>query len=692
MTGEIERLTQLHGDLGVAIAALKAAAPAPEPVPVPTPALVVKRAMNAAELVAAETADIIEVAAPVTLTSTAPGIDPRKAIEVRGVVPGASIVAPAGHRLYGNKAAIAFEFAALAVPSFGIVRDLALAGMHASDNAGAGIFTDGKVDLVCEGATFDAVDTAIRGNARSWTVRGHKVKSWRGTPTPASDGYQHAFYAGAMNSALFEDGETAGGANDGHIYKSRAKATTVRRCKHDDGAAAEVSQFVDCPNGGDLIVEDCVIRRTYNGGNHTLIRIGEEGATNPTSRITIRRNTVILVGWPADKAPPWFQEANLPASVIREIEQPTWIREAAPAPAPMPTPEPTPTPTPVPGATNGAWELVPDTIATRIFPPKRTDFWGISGPTDAWVAWNGAATDTDAGAMYLAANGGHAGYGGNEVYSFDLEAKAIARLTDPAVVIPDPARPGGFLIADGKSPISRHTYSSAVWIESLKRVAIVGGVPFSSGGVGPDRTLWLVDPATKLWEAGPLVPATTGNFVWSVVTPTELIHGGQFGRLCRLTLATHAWQPQGVGSHLIPQASVAAYGGGQTLALIHDYTSSTGASSLIRITTSGALDGKFSMAKVATIGDPLPGWAGVAGIAYRDVDACFYINGGGVNVWKLNPVSMAVTKLAPTLPAEGWPAAVVKSNGLYNKWGYSRKHDAFIMWRVAEEPVRIFRP
>ena len=55
----------------------------------------------------------------------------------------------------------------------------------------------------------------------------------------------------------------------------------------------------------------------------------------------------------------------------------------------------------------------------------------VVGPRAVLQAWNGAAFDEEGLLLYFM-GGGHADYGGNEVYEFDLKTGRWARLTDPS--------------------------------------------------------------------------------------------------------------------------------------------------------------------------------------------------------------------------------------------------------------------
>ncbi len=67
---------------------------------------------------------------------------------------------------------------------------------------------------------------------------------------------------------------------------------------------------------------------------------------------------------------------------------------------------------------------------SSVWPPdldRRTRM--VVGPRAVLIAWNGAAFDEESLFFYFM-GGGHADYGGNEVYEFDLKTERWARLTD----------------------------------------------------------------------------------------------------------------------------------------------------------------------------------------------------------------------------------------------------------------------
>jgi|GEM_PF-3497654 len=98
-------------------------------------------------------------------------------------------------------------------------------------------------------------------------------------------------------------------------------------------------------------------------------------------------------------------------------------------------------------------------------------------------AWSGGTFDSRRDRL-LIFGGGHNGYGGNEIYAFDLPSLKWMRLTDPTVN-PNRAVPQN---NDG-TPISRHTYGGLAYLENVDRLFAFGGAPDSqSGGCGISGT------------------------------------------------------------------------------------------------------------------------------------------------------------------------------------------------------------
>lgn len=116
-----------------------------------------------------------------------------------------------------------------------------------------------------------------------------------------ADGHAHNAYIGNIASVTLEDVLSTNSVV-GHLFKSRAMATTLTRVRLLDPTGTS-SYALDCPNGGVLTVTDSVLHRGAGSVNRCCLAFGEEGA-NATiagapnvSSITVR-NTQFLSAMP----------------------------------------------------------------------------------------------------------------------------------------------------------------------------------------------------------------------------------------------------------------------------------------------------------------------------------------------------------------------------------------------------------
>lgn len=126
-------------------------------------------------------------------------------------------------------------------------------------------------------------------------------------------------------------------------------------------------------------------------------------------------------------------------------------------------------------------------------------FWGYGGSKSVINAWNSAAYD-DVGNVWYTMGGGHADYGGNEVYAFDMETLTWSRLTDPSPLT---------RVQDGHSapesgPPSPHTYDGLIWNPTTQSLwMIVSAFAYEDVGyfhASPPQ-FWEFDPSSGDWTA-----------------------------------------------------------------------------------------------------------------------------------------------------------------------------------------------
>jgi hypothetical protein len=104
---------------------------------------------------------------------------------------------------------------------------------------------------------------------------------------------------------------------------------------------------------------------------------------------------------------------------------------------------------------------------------------GVGSPSAIIRAWSSFAWDSNRSRLILF-GGGHANYGGNDTYMFDMRTRIWSLAFAASDVV---AAPAGYVTVDGplKSPISSHTYGNNCYLPKLDRFLTFGGAAHSSG-------------------------------------------------------------------------------------------------------------------------------------------------------------------------------------------------------------------
>lgn len=126
-------------------------------------------------------------------------------------------------------------------------------------------------------------------------------------------------------------------------------------------------------------------------------------------------------------------------------------------------------------------------------------------PAAGITFYSGMALDTNGGKVYLF-GGGHSDYSGNDVWEIDLEQReSMSQHYTPSLgyqptvpeveAVIDNVNYPGAIMSGGQPyrPITRHTYKSVNWIDSLGQFTAGGGSTYS-GPTGQSDYLWQVYP------------------------------------------------------------------------------------------------------------------------------------------------------------------------------------------------------
>ena len=171
------------------------------------------------------------------------------------------------------------------------VRNITFAHARSTNKNGAGIRAMGA-NLTIEGSRFRDNENGILSgpNPHSRIVIRNSVFTGNGKCDPDC---AHGIYIGAIE-LLGVAGCVFLQQNEGHHIKSRALRTEIVGNTIKDGPAGTASFAVDVPDGGTLILRNNVIEKGPQAENHlAAVSIGEESQHNPTSELTIERNTFI---------------------------------------------------------------------------------------------------------------------------------------------------------------------------------------------------------------------------------------------------------------------------------------------------------------------------------------------------------------------------------------------------------------
>lgn len=133
-------------------------------------------------------------------------------------------------------------------------------------------------------------------------------------------------------------------------------------------------------------------------------------------------------------------------------------------------------------------------------------FWGHTGPNSVFLAWNSAAFDPQTQRMYFI-GGGHADYGGNEVYMFDLTRNLWSRVSMPEPLTEVEAHsqiPEKVAFLPANSPLSSHSYDGLSWNPKTRSFWLASAHGFGGSGMPPHQPkesyMWEFSPEHTTWK------------------------------------------------------------------------------------------------------------------------------------------------------------------------------------------------
>lgn len=326
---------------------------------------------------------------------------------------------------------------------------------------------------------------------------------------------------------------------------------------------------------------------------------------------------------------------------------------------------------------------------SAVFPPKAGHpAWGVEGPNAVVADWGGAAFDTKRNVLIIT-GGGHAAYGGNEVYEFSLEDLRWRRVTDPSRYVPDPRfadkkRPGNFVRTLDGSPISSHTYDGLQYLPKPDKMFMFGGSQYRQG-INYDHHAYLFDQSNFSWARRAEAPHYSLEVASAYDSRRERALVAFKTGLMAYAPETNTWTvlKSGEGSDY---GRVAAYDP------VHDR--------FVEIGNKGAPVVYYDLANPSAGRKraPLTGESTFSkwrvGFTYDSRQKVFVIWGGNRNVWALDPATWKVTRFdnaTGDAPTRKLGNGKEKNHGVYSRWQYSPDYDVFIGYNSARDNVWLYR-
>jgi hypothetical protein len=333
----------------------------------------------------------------------------------------------------------------------------------------------------------------------------------------------------------------------------------------------------------------------------------------------------------------------------------------------------------------GQWHELPQTRLQDVFPSRDGHpAWGIIGPRGVIEAWSGAAFDTKR-SILVVTGGGHADYGGNEVYEFSLETLRWTRATEPSRLTARDENSLHFVVADGsEAPISTHTYDGLVYLPNVDRVFKFGGSAYRSG-VAPDGHAYLYDVEARRWSRRAAAPRSVLEVATAYDTRTGEALVVHYTGLMAYDPVKDEWRDVARGdAHARPG------------------TAEFGSLSGELVLVGGAL-GPVASRSLTPLGplrrSPLSGdtsfAVGAPGIAFHPDANLFFIWNGDRTVWSLDPATWNV-RLWPNregpAPSHHDPDGKMRTRGIYGRWQYVPALEVFIGYVHSADNVWLYRP
>ncbi len=328
----------------------------------------------------------------------------------------------------------------------------------------------------------------------------------------------------------------------------------------------------------------------------------------------------------------------------------------------------------------GQWYEVPNSKIRSVVPNPIPPGDGPAGITRAW---SGGAYDTNRDRL-IVWGGGHGDYGGNELYTFDINTLKWTRIWGPTnVSLIPPAFPPSTCsetYSDG-NPRSRHTYGGLQYLPNIDRFWNSGGSLYCGSG-GASSGTWTFNFDALTWER-------KANFIGSADLEHVSAYDPLTGKVFFVNTAAplHQYDPITDTWTKLTDLSIGNYKSGTIDPKRRKFVI-VGAGVVYAYDLPPKTD--FSRKTLITTGANEITSGARIGIVYDPVSDRIIAWNGGADLYSLNLDTLVWTKIPPAPSNTVIPTAAA-ATGTYGRFQYIPSKNAFIVVNSIDENVFIYK-
>lgn len=330
----------------------------------------------------------------------------------------------------------------------------------------------------------------------------------------------------------------------------------------------------------------------------------------------------------------------------------------------------------------GQWYEVPNSHIRAVVPVPTP----AGDPSNVVDAWSGGTYDTQ-GDRLLVWGGGHADYGGNEIYAFSLRSLTWSRIWGPSPVAMIDAQFGGSCVEtypDG-NPVARHTYGGLAYVPSINSMLIYGGSEFCAGGNAGNDT-WAFSLSGLSWQKKAYPPACAPCGDFGMVMAYDSVTGHVW--LSSPSYYLYEYDPA-TNTYTV-RSSAIGIGYGMSGAI------DTKRNRFVFVGSYGVemfdlnLSGTIPLQHLSTTGATGIVGTKFPGVVYDPVSDRIVAWNGGASVYTLNLDTLVWTRVDPA-PSNTVTPTAGAAQGTYGRFQYSPSRNAFVAVNDIDQDVYVYK-